>query len=573
MADIAPNLVFSYLLFLLTPFFLGYIFKKAGLSSIIGYIFGGLFLSLFSPSLRENLAIQNFAYFGIILLLFTIGLEVNLKQIFAFKKIIILGGTLQLLLSVLFITLISLFFKFNLIQSFLIGIILSSSSTTLVAKMIEERGEEGSFLGEIAMGILIFQDIAFIPYMIILNSIYANKLNFFPLFFNVMKALLESSLIIGAMWYIGEKITPKIFDKIAKVSRELLNLFIFIFIFFITYVCLILKIPTLVGVFIAGILVSQSLEHYHIFSQISPLRNLLGVIFFIFIGLSINLSLVFQNLFTIFLFTALIILVKGLIILSIFLAFRFHSRLAFSLAIYLFQIDEDAFILSSIVYAHKLINFQQYVFLITSTLISLIVTPIIIERKVSIYLKIRQFFKKYFPMIESFINYKIDQERSPIDFLALRNHIVICGYGRVGSLIGRALLLANIPFIAVDYNFHTVYHARKEGANIIYGDPTDINILDYLEVDSALILITVIPDLRDQEAIIINARKLNPKIFIIARIHKEEEKKRLKDLGADMVIQPESEASISIIKKIYSYVNLPKEKALEKLRLIRLETA
>lgn len=570
MADISSSLVFSFFLFLLIPFIFGYIFKKTGFSSIIGYIVGGLILSLFSPQLKDNLAVQNFAYFGIILLLFTIGLEVNFRQILVFKKFIILGGLFQLFLSVIIIAFLALFFNFSFLQAFLVGVILSSSSTTLVAKIIEERGEESSFVGEIALGILMFQDIAFIPYMIILNSIYSSNLNFFPLFLNILRGLIQSSIIIGLMWYLGEKITPKIFDKIAKNSHELLNLFIFIFIFFVTYICLLLKIPTLVGVFIAGILVSQSIEHYHIFSQISPLRNILGVIFFVFIGLNINLFLVFNDLLSILVFTGLVILAKALIIIFIFLFLRFHSKIAFALSLYLFQIDEDAFILSSIAFSHKLINYNQYLFLITSVLLSLILTPVLIEKRNLIYSGIRKFLIKYFPMVENFIKYRIDQDRSPIDVLSLKNHIVICGYGRVGSLVGRALLLANIPFIAVDYNFNTVFQARKEGVNIIYGDPTDINILDYVEVDNALMLITVIPDLKDQEAIIINARKLNPNIFIIARTHREADKKRLKDLGVNMIIHPEFEASFSIIKKIYSLVNLPKEEAIEKIKLLRL---
>lgn len=572
MADVSSSLVFYFFIFLFLPFIFGYIFKKLRVSPIIGYIAGGLVLGLFSPYLKDNLAVQNFAYFGIILLLFTIGLEVNFNQLLNFKKIIFIAGSFQLLLSVILIAFISLFFKFNLIQSFLIGIILSSSSTALVAKIIEERGEENTFLGEVALGILMFQNIAFIPYMIILNSITANKVAFLPLFWNIIQALFKSTLIIVVLWYLGSKLTPKIFDRVAKTSRELLNLFIFIFIFFVTYICLILKIPTLVGVFIAGILVGQSLEHYHIFSQVNPLRNILAVIFFAFIGLNISLPQVVNKLLPIFIFTTAVVLIKMLIVLLIFLFMRFHSKQAFSLAAYLFQIDEDAFILSSIIYLHKIINYQEYLFLISSVLISLILTPIIIEKKDILYQKVRNFLKKYLPFIETFIKYRIDRDISPIDYLTIKNHIILCGYGRVGSLIGRALLLANIPFVAVDYNFSTVLKARKEGVNIIYGDPTDIDILDYVQVEEALVLISVVPDLKDQEALILNARKLNKNIFIIARAHSKANKRRLKDLGVNMIIQPEFEASIAIISRVFSHLNLPKEKIIEKLKLLRIQS-
>jgi CPA2 family monovalent cation:H+ antiporter-2 len=142
----------------------------------------------------------------------------------------------------------------------------------------------------------------------------------------------------------------------------------------------------------------------------------------------------------------------------------------------------------------------------------------------------------------------------------------------VGGLIGRALLLANIPFVAVDYNFSTVLQAKKEGVNIIYGDPTDLDILDYVQVDEALVLISVVPNLKDQEALILNAKKLNRNIFIIARAHSEVNKKRLKDLGVDMIIQPEFEASLAIIRRVFSHFNLPKEKIIEKLKLLRIQS-
>jgi len=571
MSEIPAATLFNFCLFLTIPFIFALILRRFKISPVVGYILGGLLLGNFFDTTFSRQIINNFAYFGIILLIFTIGLEVNFDRLIALKKFIILGGALQVLLSILLITLISWVFNFSLLQSFVIGIALCSSSTTLVAKIIQDRGEEGSFLGELAMGILMFQDMAFIPFFIILTLINSQSVSLLKIVSDVFLGLVEASAIIFVLFYLGQKIIPIVFNKITKVSRELLNLFVIIFIFFITYISTILHIPIFVGVFVAGVLVGQTFQHYHIFSEVRPLRDLLAVIFFVFIGLSVRFGVVFAFIPKILLFTGLIMLVKALIILIIFLFFRFHSRTAFALAMYLFQIDEDAFILMSQSFSNKVFSLEQYTFIITSVLLTLIVTPIIIANKDNVYYAIKKFIKKYLPFLGNWITYRVDRDQSPIDVIDIKDHIVICGYGRVGKYIGRALMLANIPFIAVDYNYQVVEQAKKEGVNIIYGDPTDTEILDYVQVDTAKVLVIAVPEKFSQESIILNAKKINKKIIIFTRVHREQDQGRMKDLGVDIIIQPEFEASLSIIRRILHWHGLDREEIGRKVKRLKLE--
>jgi len=498
-------------------------------------------------------------------------LEINFSRIFSFKKIIITAGLLQIIISIILISLLSGLFRFNLLQSFLIGIALASSSTTLVAKIIQDKGEERSFTGEIAIGMLLFQNITFIPFLIIFTSISGNNISPLAVSLNILISFAKSALIIIGLYYLGRKVIPWLFNRVARSSRELLNLFIILFIFFVTSLSLVLGIPTLIGVFIAGILLAQTLEHYHIFSEVRPFRDLLGVIFFVYIGSNIKLLTITGFLPQILLFTMGIILIKILVTLFIFLVLRFHSKTSLSLALYLFQIDEDAFILLSAALFNKVISYENYSFLITSTLITLILTPVIIKNKNKIYGSTRSFIKNYLPFLEKFIAYRIDSNKSPIDTLEIKNHVVICGYGRIGGYIGRSLMLANIPYVAIDYNLYQVEKAKKQGVNIIYGDPTDINILDYAQVDEALILILALPERLAQEAVVLNARKLKRDIFIISRVHRQADQTRMKDLGANLVVQPEFEASLTIIKKIYLWHKMDKQDIINKIRRLKIE--
>jgi len=569
MGEIPLETFISFFIFLFVPFLFGFLAKKINISPIVGYIVGGVVLgNLFQGIITTNV-LNNIAFIGIVLLLFTVGLEVNIEKIFILRKYILFGGLLQLLLTLFFIALLSGMFGFTPLQSFLIAIAFISSSTSLVAKIIQDRGEEDSFLGEVTVGILMFQDLAFIPFIIIFTFFNSQNVSYFELTKNIFIALTEAGIILYLMYIVGKRVVPILFNSISKISRELLNLFVILFIFFIAGVSTLFNIPILVGAFIAGVLVSQTLEHFHIFSQIRPLRDIMAIIFFVYIGTNVKLGEIVHIIPNILLFSSLIIVIKALIFLIIFLYFKFSSRMAFTIAIFLFQVSENAFILNSIAFANGVFSSQQYLFIISSVILTLLVTPFMINNKDNFYNVIRSFFKKYIPAVEIFIKHKIDFDKSPLDEFNISQHVVICGYGRIGSSVGRALNIANIPFIGVDYNFNTVERAKKEGVNVIYGDPTDIDILDFVQTEKALALVVTVPGRSNQEAVILNAKKLNSRVYIISRIHNAADQERVIDLGAMTVVRPEIEASLSIIKKLFILKKMSKEEIVKRLRNIR----
>ena len=205
------------------------------------------------------------------------------------------------------------------------------------------------------------------------------------------------------------------------------------------------------------------------------------------------------------------------------------------------------------------------------TITTLIISPLLIDHKDVIFISIRKRIKKHFPSISHYLSYNFDREPSRLEDLDLSGHIVLCGYGRVGRYIGRALDMANLPYIAVDFNLYTVEKMRATGVNIIYGDPTNYDILDYIQVDKAAILISTLPDKFSQELVILNAKQLNPNIIIFSRVAREKEQKRMKDLGAFIVVQPEFEAALSIIKRILRSYNIPKEEIAGKIKRLKIE--
>jgi len=415
MAEVSGVQFFNYFIFLLVPFFFGLIAKRLKLSPIVGYLFGGIVLGNLLKDLVSIEVVTQFAHFGIVLLLFSIGLDLNMTKMFVLKKFVVLGGMLQILITVGAVTFLSLFFGFNTIQSFLIGIALTSSSTTIVAKIIQEKREENSFLGEVALGILMFQDLAFIPFIIIFTYLNGDSSSGFDVFKTIAFSIAEAALILLTMYYVGKRIVPFAFNKIARVSRELLNLFILVFIFAVIALSSTFGVPVLIGAFIAGVLVSQTLEHHHVFAQIRPLRDVMAIVYFVYIGTHVQIPQVLFLLPKILLFGSLLMLIKALILLLIFMYFRFSSRMAFSMSLFLFQVSENAFILLSLAFSNKIFTSDEYLVILSSVLMTLMLTPYLIQRRDVIYLAVRTFLKKRVPYVEVFIQKRLDFNEAPVD--------------------------------------------------------------------------------------------------------------------------------------------------------------
>ena len=569
MTQLSIPFIFHILIFLTFPLVFGYLALKFKLPAIVGYIISGIILGIFvAAETRE--VIQLFADIGVILLLFTVGLETDTASLRRFAKFVIIGGLLQLIITGLITTLVLLIFGFSFFISLLLAFGFAFSSTAVASKIIQDRGEENTLVGRLSTGILIFQDIMVIPFLLVISS-YSGGLNNGNLLVHIITSLLKSIIIISVIFVVGEHIVPYVFSKVGRRSRELLNIFTITFIFACVGLFLFLGLPSSLAAFVAGLLIGQTLEHYHIFSQIRPLRDIFAILFFVFLGASVNLSGQLALLPLVIIFSILLIIIKVFVLLVIFIKFRFHTKSSYTIGIFLSQVGEFAFIAFALSSQYHLIDQRTFVFAVAVTITTLIISPLLIDHKDVIFISIRKRIKKHFPSISHYLSYNFDREPSRLEDLDLSGHIVLCGYGRVGRYIGRALDMANLPYIAVDFNLYTVEKMRATGVNIIYGDPTNYDILDYIQVDKAAILISTLPDKFSQELVILNAKQLNPNIIIFSRVAREKEQKRMKDLGAFIVVQPEFEAALSIIKRILRSYNIPKEEIAGKIKRLKIE--
>lgn len=570
MGEIETHVLLQILLFLLFPLLGGYVAHKLKLPSIVGYIAGGMALGFLGTSALSGEFLSQFASIGIIFLLFTVGLEVNLDALKRFGKFTIYGGLMQIALTSVAVFLLSFIFQFDIKTSIILGLAFSLSSTAVVSKIIQEKGEESSLTGNLALGILVLQDLAAIP-LIILVTAMGNNDGVGAFFQALAVGSLRAAVVLITIYVIGKKVVPYVFSKVTKISRELLNLFTIFFIFVAVYVFSILGLSAGIAAFIAGVLVGQTLQHYHIFSQIRPLRDLFTVLFFVYLGITANIGSIMGNLPAILAFVVLLTIIKFLVIFVIFTKLKFHTRSSFSIGVMLTQVGEFAFVLLTQAFDARLLTNDTYHFAIATTLFTIAISPMLIQKRSQLYTSTKGFIKRRLPDVDAYLTANIDRDISPIDVLELKDHVVLCGYGSVGKYIGRALMLSKIPYIAIDYNYYTVEHARRAGIDIFYGDCTDIDILDYAQVDTAAVLICAVPSKHAQETILLNSKTLNRKLLLLTRVNDEDQQQRMKDLGAEVVVQPEFEASLAIIRKTFMSLNIPKEEIAGKIKRLKIE--
>lgn len=570
MTELQLPLIFNLIVFVLLPFVGGFIAMRLRLPRMIGYIIAGIVLGWIIQG-RTGDYLPVIANFGLVFLLFTVGLEVDISQIRRYGKLIGAMTLLQVGLTMVFFLITTIILGFSFIEALLTSFAFALSSTAVVSKIIQDSGEENSLIGGMVLGILILQDIIVIPFMIMLSSITSGDINAVSIIQNILFSVVKATLVLGLMFVLTQQLVPFVFRRVAELSRELLNLLTILFIFIAVYIFSFLGLSPAIAAFVSGVLIGGTLEHYQIFSQIRPLRDIFTILFFVFLGATIDVPQIMPKLPLIILFSLFVVVAKFVIITIVFLYYRFHSKTAFTSAILLSQVGEFAFIVLHQGQTSGLIADHRYMFILTSTLITIALSPLLIDRKDVFYIKLRSFTKKHFRPLQQFIAHRIDREPILVDALEITDHIVICGYGRVGSYVGRALTMANISYVAIDYNYHIVEKNRKQGVNIIYGDPTNSDILTFAQVPKATTIISAVPDSFSQEMIVLNSKRLNPNIKILTRVGIEKNQKRMKDLGAHVIVQPEFEAALSMVKKIFIRYNLPEKDIVGKIRRLKLE--
>ena len=517
---------------------------------IIGYFLTGIIVGPFGLGLIAEEEVSMLAELGVILLMFTIGLEISLKNLLSMKKIVLIGGMLQLVLTTVAVLGVMMAVGFSFSVSLFIGFLVAHSSTAIIMDLYQKSGEVDSRHGKIALGLLIFQDLNVVPMMLAVpflagtdgGDLVGSIISF------VAGLAIMMVILVAAIYLV-----PKLLRHVALTrSGELFIISIVVICFGIAWLMSLNGVSLALGAFLAGIAISGSDYSHEVVGQIMPLRDILTGIFFVSIGMMLNLPFLWDHLAVILGLAALLLIGKFLLNFISVKALGVATGAAILSAVGLSQIGEFSFILGSTGLAAGILdNPVKYAHIVTSTthktlrgprggIVTMAATPFLVQLAPKIV-------NKYFaPKVE-------DEEKQVLQ----ADHEIIVGYGLAGQYVAKALKRMEIPYIILELNAETVAREKARGENIIYGDASREAVLDYAEIRTAKTIVITIPHMDAVKGIITTARRMNPQVSIITRSKFISETSELYHLGADEVIVDERESAIQIFRRILMSKNMP----------------
>jgi len=515
--------------------------------SIVGFLVTGVFAGPYGLSLLSSPHdIELLAEIGVVLLLFTIGMEFSFKKLLEIKKTVILGGSLQVMGTIAVSAFLSNLLGKDLGASIFLGFLISLSSTAIVLKLIQERAEIDTPQGRTSLGILIYQDLIVIPMLLVCPILAGTD----EITLHSSLSLVAKGLLVIAVTFVSAKwVMPRILHLVAVTrSKELFIITIVLTCLAIAWLTSFVGLSLALGAFIAGLIISESPYSHQAIANILPLKDIFTSIFFVSIGMLMDVRFLSENFGTVVLAAMAIVLLKSLTAGMATVSIGLPMRIALLVGLALSQVGEFSFLLSQTGMWNGLIGGDDYQLFLNVSVLTMSLTPAMIGLGV-------------------FWSQKLPRGSVPDMYLRLRGthreelrkHIIIVGFGVNGRNVARAAKACSIPYAIVEMNPWTVREESAKGEPIIYGDAVYDAVLEHVGIHEARVLVVTIADPPAVRRIVTSAKLLNPKVHIIARTRFLQELEPLLQLGADEVIPEEYETAVEIFARVMRRFLIPKE--------------
>ncbi len=511
-------------LFLAT--FLNIIFKKLGIPTIIGYIVTGTTIA-YGFGLHDalnNHELKEIAEFGIVFLMFTIGLEFSINHLKQMKKEVFFYGLLQVVLTANVFAIIGMYlFDLDSKGSIIIGLALALSSTAIVLKLFNETGEITRTHGRNVFGVLLFQDIAVIPILLMITIFSLDSDNIAQL---LGSTLVSAAVLMASIWVIGQKLLEPFFEWVTNTkSNEIFIGSVLLMVMGASYAAHALGFSYSLGAFMAGMMIAETHYKHQVEADLIPFRDLLLGVFFITVGMQLQFGVIFEYIGTIIALLIGIMIVKVVMLYLIF-TFVYKPRVVVKTAFSLFGLGEFALVIFELARANNLIDPTISQILIITIVISMIVTPFIVKNLDNI----SDF------IFDKLANQDNDTALSQENIEKLEGHTIVIGYGRLGKNIVRLLKQNDMPYIIVEGDNHNVKKAKKEGEPIVFGNATQKNILESVNIKNAGSVFISVGNSQKLFLICEAVSSLSSTAKTIVKVNTFEEKEMLKDLNLSTVI-------------------------------------
>lgn len=526
-----------------------FLLHRLKIPSIVGFLMTGIIIGPYGVGLVEDVhAVEIMAEIGVILLLFTIGVEFSMSKLVRMKKAVLGGGGVQVLLTVILFAIAAYLLTGNTSKSVFMGFLVALSSTAIVLKMLAEKGETDTPHGRTMVGILIFQDLCVVPMMLLVPALSGEGINAADVAIKMVKAaLIIAAVLMSARWLV-----PNLLHQIVRTrSRELFITTIILFCLGIALLTSKFGLSLALGAFLAGLIISESEYAHQATADILPFKESFMGLFFVSVGMLMNAGYMAVNWQKITLMVALIFGLKVVTGVVSVLSIGSPFRTAVSAGLGLAQIGEFSFVLAVAGKTSGLISEDFYQVFLSSSVATMLITPFVIKAapSVSAWVASSRLLKKVDKLK------RISEKGFPAK---RQGHVIIIGFGLNGKNLARVLREAEIPYAVLEMNSDTVREMKKKGEPIYYGDGTSKEILHKLNIEKARLLVVAISDPASTRTIVSVARHENPDVYIVVRTKYIAEVDELIGLGANEVIPEEFETSVEIFSRVLHHYQAPK---------------
>ena len=537
------------------------VFRYLRISSTIAYFFVGLLLGPFAFGLLPNTeSVKHFVEFGIVFLMFTIGLEFSLPKLNSMRKIIFGLGAIQVVTTILTTMAISRLFNLNFGSAFIIGSAFSLSSTAIVLKILVERIDLNSRHGKLATGILLFQDLAVIPILILIPAISSDSYDLYTISGLI---LIKVLILFTILFWLGKPILNFWFGIVAKQkSRELFVLNVLMITLIFSYLTNLTGLSYALGAFIAGMLISETRYRYQVESDIASFRDILLGLFFISIGMMLNISIFIDYLFIIIAIFILYTFFKVILISVITKIYSYEWGVGLRVGIILGQAGEFSFVVLSLGNDQGLLTGDLFQIILSTCLLSMLVSPFLIPLNG----KIARFLSKNYLRNSQKVVANIEDTGK-----VLNDHVILCGFGRSGQYLARFLKEESTSFIAIDMDLNRVNDAASAGELVMYGDASRRVVLKAAGIAKAKAVVITYADDRASSKVLHVIRDDYPDLPVIVRTADDSTIVQLQNDGASEVIPEVLEGSLMLASQTLLILGVPLKRIIRRIREFREE--
>lgn len=524
---------------------------------ILGYVLGGILISPLTPgpAVSDVHTFELFAEIGVILLMFSIGIEFSLQDLLRVRWVALLGGPLGILLSVALGLAVAHVAGWPSLQGLVVGIVVSVASTMVLARLLLDRGELHSRHGRVMVGITLVEDLAVVVLIVLLPALGAIESG---RLLAVGLALTKAGVILLPFLYLTAKVVPLVMTRVARTQNQELFLLVALAIGLGTAAFTqAVGLSLALGAFLAGLMISESDYAHETLARLLSLRDAFVALFFVTIGALIDPRLLFGDLELLGIMVGLVVVGKLVLWTGVVWLFRYPLRTALLVGVGLTQIGEFSFILVQTARSAGHVGQEVYNATLAASLLSILVNALLV---------------RYVPRLigrarltgRGSVLSPPESERE-----GWAGHVVLCGFGRVGSAVGEALDTFGVRYVVIEIDPDIVKGLHARGVSCLFGDGAHRSLLEAAGVARAALVVLALPEMDRGRFAVAHVRAINPMVPILARSHDRAHHEALRGAGVTEVIQPETEAAAALIGHALRRLALPAERTTEYVERFR----